>query len=246
MNPGRVQIDCVSLQQLMEYAFRLPQKQVDGPTSLHHHAGPRFDISAKLPQGATPDQVPEMLKTLLVDRFKLVSHLEQREQNVDVLVVGKGGLKLEEVSPPAPASPADRDAPANMQTINGVLTRVNPSPGSRRGEPDGYVHTYSPGTIHWDFSSTTLEGLAGQLAENFQRPVVDMTGLRGRYHVVLNVKIDPDPAPVKSLEDLEDQVTDTRNHFNTELQKVGLQLETRKAPVEFVVADRVEQAPTDN
>jgi uncharacterized protein (TIGR03435 family) len=245
MNPGRVQIDCVTLQQLMEYAFRLPQKQVDGPTWIHHHGGPRFDISAKLPQGATADQVPEMLKALLVDRFSLIYHLEHREQNVDVLVVGKVGLKLEEVSPPAPVSPAEPDAPASLQTVNGILTRLDPSTGGRR-DSDGYVHTQSRDMIHWDFSSTTFEGLAGQLAEEFQRPVVDLTGIKGRYHVVLNVKYDPTGYEIKSLQDLEDQTTDLRNHFNTELQKVGLQLESRKAPVEYVVADRVEQTPTDN
>jgi uncharacterized protein (TIGR03435 family) len=250
MDPARVQIDCVTVQRLMEYAFRLPQKQVDGPNWLHYHGGQRFDISAKLPQGATRDQVSEMLRALLVDRFKLVYHLEHREQNVDVLVVGKGGLKLQEVSPPAPASPADPDAPASLQTVNGILTQVNPSTGfgSLVGDSDGYVHTLSGDTIHWDFSSTTMEGLAAQLAHWLQRPVVDMTGLERRYHVVLNVK-NTDPAgvdPPKTREDLEAQITDLRSHFNTELQKVGLQLEMRKAPVEYVVADRVEQTPTGN
>jgi uncharacterized protein (TIGR03435 family) len=247
MDAGRIDIRCVSLQQLMEYAFRLPQKQVDGPNWLSHHRGPQFDILAKLPQGATRDQIPGMLRALLVDRFKLVYHLEHREQNVDVLVVGKGGLKLEEVSPPAPASPADPDAPASMQTVNGILTRVNPSTGGGRGESDGYVHTQSPDTIHWDFSSTTLEGLAAQLAENFQRPVVNMTGVEGRYHVVLDVKYNYAAVPPPtSIEDIEEQVTDLRNRFNVELRKVGLELEMRKVPVEYVVADRVEQTPTDN
>jgi uncharacterized protein (TIGR03435 family) len=251
MDPGRVQIDCVSMQRLMEYAFRLPQKQVDGPMWIDYHGGPRFDISAKLPQGATPERIPEMLRALLVDRFKLVYHLEHREQNVDVLVLGKGGLKLQEVSLAAPASPADPDATASMQTVNGILTRrVSPSTGfgSLVGDSDGYVHTLSGDTIHWDFSSTTLEGLAAELAHWLQRPVVDMTGLGRRYHVVLNVQnVDPSGVdPPKTREDLDAQIAELRNHFNTELQKVGLQLEIRKAPVEYVVADRVEQTPTDN
>ncbi len=251
MDAGRVEIASVTVQRLMEYAFRLPQKQVDGPLWIHHWGGQRFDILAKLPQGATRDQIPEMLKALLMDRFKLVYHLEHREQNVDVLVVRKGGLRLEEVSPPAPASPVDPDAPASMQTVNGILTRVSPSTGGR-GDSDGYVHKQSGDTIHWDFSSTTLEGLAAQLAENLQRPVVDMTGLKERYHVVLDVSFagigpgpNPPPGPM-TLADFENEITEERNRFNTQLQKVGLQLEMRKAPVEYVVADRVEQTPTDN
>jgi len=248
MHPGRVEIANVSLQRLMEYAFRLPQKQVDGPTWLHHWGGPHFDVIAKLPQGATADQIPEMIRALLVDRFKLVYHLEHREQNIDVLAIAKGGLKLEQVeSPPAAASSADPDAPASMQTINGLLTPVN-SKNDAIGDSDGFVHKQSASIIHWDFASTTFEILARQLAEEFQRPVVDMTGVKGRYHVVLDVKIpivDPSPAPI-TLDQLEEQVTELRNHFNTELQKAGLQLEMRKLPVEYVVADKVEQKPTDN
>lgn len=130
MHPGRVEIANVSLQRLMEYAFRLPEKQVDGPQWLHHWGGPHFDILAKLPQGARADQIPEMIRALLVDRFKLVYHLEHRDQSIDVLVVSKSGLKLEELArPPALASPADPDAPANMQTVNGrTLSGV---PGER-------------------------------------------------------------------------------------------------------------------
>lgn len=251
MNPGRVDIASVSVQRLMEYAFRLPQKQVDGPDWIHHYGGPRFEIIAKLPQGASRDQVPEMLKALLVDRFKLVYHLEHREQNVDVLVVSKGGLKLEEVSPPAPVSPADPDAPASMQTVNGVLTRNNSSHNGL-GDSDGYRHTQSGDTIHWDFSGTTLAGLAAELAEENQRPVLDMTGVKGRYHVVLDINIagigrgpNPPPGPMP-LEEFEAEMDEVWNRFKSELQKVGLQLETRKAPVEYVVADRVEQMPTDN
>lgn len=254
MDAGLVEIAGVSLQELMEYAFRLQQEQVDGPEWLHYHRGPHFDISAKLPQGATLDQVPEMLKALLVERFKLVYHLEHREQNVDALVAGKGALKLEQVSLPAPAPPAEppsasgSNAAAIIRTINGRLTRVNSSTNGL-ADSDGYVHTDSRDTIHWDFASTTMGGLAEQLAEELQRPVRDMTGLKGRYHVLLDVSIPqfpPRPPGAMSRQEFDDEMNEMRNHFSAALQKLGLQLEMRKAPIEYVVADRVEQAPTDN
>jgi uncharacterized protein (TIGR03435 family) len=59
----------------------------------------RFDIHAKLPAGGSEEQVPQMLQALLVDRFKLAAHREQKEQNVYALVVGQDGSKLEP-SPP--------------------------------------------------------------------------------------------------------------------------------------------------
>lgn len=62
-----------------------------GPDSL---SSGRFDILAKLPAGATADQVPEMLQTLLLDRFKMTVHRETRELPVYALIAGKGGTKL--------------------------------------------------------------------------------------------------------------------------------------------------------
>jgi uncharacterized protein (TIGR03435 family) len=53
-----------------------------------------FDIQATLPAGATPEQVPEMLQAMLVERFKLTYHRETREYKKDVLTVGKSGMKL--------------------------------------------------------------------------------------------------------------------------------------------------------
>jgi len=45
-------------------AYRIKDYQVSGPDWL---AGARFDIVAKLPEGATRDQAPEMLQALLAD-----------------------------------------------------------------------------------------------------------------------------------------------------------------------------------
>ena len=58
----------------------------------------RWDIVAKLPEGATQDQVPDMLLALLDDRFKLAYHRENKQRPVYALVVGKGGAKLKDTS----------------------------------------------------------------------------------------------------------------------------------------------------
>jgi len=54
----------------------------------------RFDIAAKMPDGLSKDQIPEMLRTLLAERFKLSIHRESKEQPVYVLVVVKNGSRL--------------------------------------------------------------------------------------------------------------------------------------------------------
>jgi uncharacterized protein (TIGR03435 family) len=262
MDAGRVDITCMSLQELMEHAFWLPQKQVGGPDWLHYHGGPQFDISAKLPPGASEDQVPEMLQALLIERFKLVFHRESKEQNVDALVVAKGGLKLEEAPPAsttAAAAPDTAASPAAIETVNGIPTRLAPQPNSRTAAQinsriGDFRVTANRDTLHWELSSTTMAGLADAMAETLKRPMVDMTGLKGRYHMELDVKNTQwDPAALAAAETMaamsaviDDSLTALRNNFNPELQKLGLQLETRKAPVETIVVDRVEQTPTEN
>jgi len=67
-------------------------------------AGPKeaeiaLDIDAKLPEGATQEQIPRMILTLLADRLKLKVHEEERVMPVYELIVANGGPKMKEVEP---------------------------------------------------------------------------------------------------------------------------------------------------
>ncbi len=64
---------------------------VGGPAWLDNQY---YEIAAKLPAGATKEQIPAMLERLLKERFKVVVHRESKEQKVLALVVAKGGPKL--------------------------------------------------------------------------------------------------------------------------------------------------------
>jgi uncharacterized protein (TIGR03435 family) len=75
---------------LVTYAYGVRLFQVSGPDWM----SARFDILAKLPEGATPDQVPEMLQTLLAKRFKLTLHRGTKEFPAYALIVAKDGPKL--------------------------------------------------------------------------------------------------------------------------------------------------------
>jgi len=91
----RVDISTITLGRLMVEAFRIRPFQLSGPgwlTDLGN--GTRFDIQAKMPAGASKDQVPAMLQALLADRFKLAVHRESRELPVYALVAGKDGPRL--------------------------------------------------------------------------------------------------------------------------------------------------------
>jgi uncharacterized protein (TIGR03435 family) len=89
---------------LIEYAYGLPQTQVvGGPEWLNSS---RFDIQAKtsaslsdqlhnLPSNQGKEEKQQMLRSLLVSRFKLTAHQETRELPIFALVVAKSGLKLD-------------------------------------------------------------------------------------------------------------------------------------------------------
>ena len=57
-----------------------------------------FDIVATMPPGVSRDQIPEMLQSLLAERFSLAVHRENKEQPVYALVVSKTGPRLKAAS----------------------------------------------------------------------------------------------------------------------------------------------------
>ena len=89
----------------------------------------KFDIAAKIPAGASTRQVPEMLKTLLGERFGVRVHKEIRSMPIYALTVAKSGLKLKELPPDTPD--AARNAPGSMITV-GPLASIGAA-GEFRG-----------------------------------------------------------------------------------------------------------------
>ncbi len=80
MDAGRIDRGCVSLKELLFLdAFAVPASRLQGPDWMDVQ---RFDISAKLPEGATADQLPEMFQALLEERFGLAFHRESKERTV--------------------------------------------------------------------------------------------------------------------------------------------------------------------
>ncbi len=73
--------------------------QIAGPEWL---ATDRFDMSAKLPDGAKQDQVRDMIKSALAERFHLKVHTESKEFPVYGLIVIKGGIQSRNRRPMAP------------------------------------------------------------------------------------------------------------------------------------------------
>lgn len=93
LKPGRLTCSNVNLRKLIVQAYSVKDFQLSGPDWLNSEI---YDIAATMPPGTSTDQVLLMMQRLLADRFQLVLHHETREVPMYALVVGKGGLKIQE------------------------------------------------------------------------------------------------------------------------------------------------------
>ena len=88
VDQARAEYTYVSLKELIILAYKVKPYQVTGPDWM---ASQRFDIVAKMPEGASKDDAPKMLQTLLEERFKLAVHRDSREHPVLALVLAREG-----------------------------------------------------------------------------------------------------------------------------------------------------------
>jgi len=255
---ARVDIGYMSITDITAAAYKVKAYQIVGPDWM---ASQRFDILAKLPDGATKDQVPEMLQNLLAERFKLAIHREKKDQAVYELSVGKNGPKLKE-SPPDPALPADAEAgggtapkivPLVKNEGNGSVTVSGGAGGTAR------VQMMPNGQMHLEASKMTMAQLADSLTKFLGRPVVDKTGLAGNYQVSLDLSMEDLRAAAASAGVNVPRVPAAAAAGNTtsapdpsgsslfaNIQDLGLKLDSRKDPVDMIVIDHLEKVPTEN
>jgi len=210
-----------------------------------------------------------MLQALLADRFKLAIHRENKEQAVYALVVAKGGSKLKE-SVPEPDAPAGADVSKDdakkgmvIGTANGSQARVTYDTRGAvvRGGLGGGTTRMTPGpdgSMHMEASKMNLGALADALSRFVDRPVVDMTELKGDYQIALDISMADIMKAARSIgaavpgalpggASPADTASDpSSSSIFATVQQLGLKLEPRKAPIETIVIDRLEKTPTEN
>jgi uncharacterized protein (TIGR03435 family) len=169
----------------------------------------QYDIVARAPGGRVPsmDEARAMLRTLLADRFKLKVHHETKEMPVYALLVGKNGARLK-------ASSASSEC-----SVHAALAS------------DGRNSEVT-------FSNCLVERLADDWLSNLivDRPVLDQTGLTGKYDFRLVAIPDSrsrnstDPADISGF---------------MAVGELGLKLAPQKARIDILVVDHVEK-PGEN
>ncbi len=94
---GRIYYSRIPLRRLISRAYAVKDYQIEWKSEGRPEF---FEIAATLPDGSTKKQIPEMLRALLADRFKLVSHYEPRDVPVFELVRGNAAFKPKRIIPP--------------------------------------------------------------------------------------------------------------------------------------------------
>src|ERR1051326_2027656 len=219
-NPDRITLNNMTLRDLMARAYEVKLAQITGPSWIDSE---RFDINAKIPNGMT-DQVKAMMRTLLEERFQMKLHRENKEMPVYELVQ-KGTLKLDKA-----AEPTSR----TQMTLEGT----------------------GDGVMHATINSATMANFSDMIGRWTDRPVLDKTGITGQYDLKLDlaledlqrsrsvvgaITVDGGPSNANPAPD----GPPTASLF-TSVQKLGLKLEAKRAPLDLLVIDKAEKVPLEN
>jgi uncharacterized protein (TIGR03435 family) len=186
----------------------------------------RFDISARVsssdglaPPKLTKAQRNQMLQSLLADRFQLVIHNQTHDALIYELTVTKSGPKFHATTP------GDTFV-AGVKGLDGQ-TRI--------GDP----MMTGPGQITGQ--AVTLASIIDMLSQTLQRPIVDKTGLTGKYDIALHWTPDNMAAAATSASSNANGPT----LFTALQEQLGLKLDSTKGPVKTVVIDHIE-LPSEN
>jgi uncharacterized protein (TIGR03435 family) len=228
-DPGQITWTNATLNGVLMIAYGVKDYQLKGPGWLDME---RYDIIAKVPEGATKEHVKLMWQNLLAERFRVVLHHEPKEFQVEELVIGKGGSKLKATT----VDPAEELDPGPPKFKDGVLNGP------------GYVTTIMVnGQAHSVAKAQPLSKLTASLGGVLHRPVIDKTGLTGKYDFSIDFKLDLRALGVAPATAPSDNAPDPGPDLASAVeQQLGLRLVAAKAKLDVLVIDKAEKVPTDN
>jgi uncharacterized protein (TIGR03435 family) len=243
--PGRLDV-CGRLIELIHAAYLgLANGQLNYSSSVQISGGPawiktdRYQITAKAEGNPRQEiMMGPMLQALLVDRCKLKVHRATQEVPVYALTVAKSGLKLH---PAKPGSCIPRTLPLTLLAPGQIYC------GPTRFTKKGTDLTFDVHGVSLDEFSKMLDGV-------MDRPVVDKTGVAGKFD--FGVEFAPDETIPTALRifrraDSHDGPAATPSDpigpsiFTALQEQLGLKLQPAKGPGVRLVIDNVER-PSEN
>ena len=248
---GRFTATNTSLRMLIMTAYELQQEaQLAGGSPAELEA--KYDITARVagtPTLAMKD-LPQLLRTLLADRFKLKTHTETRELPVyDLLLARSDGRLGPELKP-------SKSECANDEIL------AQQGAALAKGDVASFVGKPGPCMVTTDTSGGPLnmvmrgdgqeiKRLVEQLSALTGRTVRDKTGLTGRYDFAMKLDLQmvlalakkmgaPVPPAAANI-----PPSDGSSLMTALNEQLGLKLESTRGPVNVVIIDSVEPAVAD-
>jgi uncharacterized protein (TIGR03435 family) len=217
-DPGSLNCENYSLSYLVMMAYNLRSFQFTAPAWMDTA---RYDVAARIPRGTGRQAFELMQQRLLAERFGLRVHFEKKETTVYDLTVGKGGSKLKESQEPEAGQPETAWKPPPFGPPVRAMARV-----SHKGE-----------------SSAEL---ANFLANQLGQPVVDATGLGGRYDYELSFLMEPGGRAAGPVASNGPEPEFGVGLIDAVRDQLGLRLEKKKGQAGILVVDHAEKVPTAN
>jgi uncharacterized protein (TIGR03435 family) len=228
-SPPTLSLHGYTLRDLIEQAYMVRNFQISGgPAWLDTE---HYDVAAAAGSAALPKDWIPMLRALLQDRFKLSIRRETSEVPVYALTVSKSGLKLSR-SKPGACTPFDWRANRNWDILRPAGIQGHNYCGMvKSGENAELNHTIDAIGISINGLRGDAEaGLTGVLSNELDRPVIDKTGLTGRFDLHFEWNRHPIPG-----------ATAGPSIFAAVQDQLGLQLESQRGPAETLFIDHVEK-----
>jgi uncharacterized protein (TIGR03435 family) len=235
---GRYELRSASLADLIATAYKIDlDKVLAGPHWIEHT---RFDITAKLPGGTTPETIPILLQSLVAERFGVVLHKDSRPMPAYVLMTGKKPL-LKEATGTTDEGCKPTSSPGNAHGSIRIGLPVAGGSGQGASQPI----TLGPDlTITYSCRNMTMPSFVASLPKMMgnglgNKPVSDETGLKGgwdfdvRWSSGINLMASGDQPEKITLSDALDK-------------QLGLKLEERQVPTEVLVVDKTFDKPSPN
>src|SRR5215472_1345759 len=243
-DPGQITWSAASLLSILMAAYEVQAFQVNAPDWA---PTTRYDILAKVPPGTTKAQVRIMWQNLLRDRLGVAVHHASNEFQVYELTVAKGGPKMKETDLPSTVEPFDFAASSPKFGQNGAL-EINGT-----GSVVTVMPTPTGATARLAAKGFTMPELAARLGGWTSHPIVDRTGITGRFDFVL--EFTPDMSRLQRLPAAGtppaagpgDAASDPGSDAAHAVEKqLGLKLTEAKAMLDVIVVDHAAKTPTEN
>lgn len=239
---GRLDLPCVNLRTLIRIAYggftgeKLNARGTNvtgGPAWLDSET---YQITAKAAEKVSAAiLMGPMLQMLLEERFQLKVHKEAKDTPVYIL----SAVKPEKLTLAKEGSCVPID-------LNNM---PRPTPGTPMPKYcGGGSISFRNGAQIADLPGVTMEEFAGRMLPGFAgRPVVDKTGLAGRYDIHLEFSRDPTAGPMmlNGAPMPPPPEGAAPSIFTAVQEQLGLKLVPDRAPVEVIVVDSA-QKPSEN